>query len=258
MAIQRINSGRGHWYKLDGKKADGVTTLIGDGLPKKALIYWSAKMVAEYVADEQKHIRECMDWMDRDQLVKLLKEVPWSTRDKAAVRGTNVHSLAERLVHHEEVEVPAEIEGYVNSCVQFLDDWGVKPVLVESVVASRKWNYAGTLDLVADLSDGRRGLFDYKTSNSGIWPETILQQAAYRYAEVYLDADGKEQPMADLGITDTYAVHLRPDGYSVHPLPSDERAFKDFLHVAWVARWAKNSKDLVGDPAEAPTAGEAA
>jgi hypothetical protein len=165
--------------------------------------------------------------------------------------------LPNLLVHGVEVDVPDEIAGYVNSCVQFLDDWQVKPVLVEAVVASRKWRYAGTLDLVADLPDGRRALMDYKTSDSGIWPETILQQAAYRFAEFYLDADGNEQPMADLGITDAFGVHLRPDGYAVHPLPSDERAFKDFLHVAWVARWAKNAKQLVGEPADAPS-GEAA
>ena len=42
---------RSHRYKLDGDWVPGVTTLIGDGLPKKALIYWSARTVAEWVAD---------------------------------------------------------------------------------------------------------------------------------------------------------------------------------------------------------------
>jgi hypothetical protein len=95
LSLKRINSGKGHWYKLDGEKADGVTTLIGDGLPKKPLIYWSARMVAEYVADNAENVRGYMETLDRDQLVKLLKDVPWSARDKAAVRGTQVHTLAE-------------------------------------------------------------------------------------------------------------------------------------------------------------------
>jgi hypothetical protein len=252
MSLQRINAGKGHWYKLDGKKVDGVTTLLGDGLPKKALMYWSAKQVAEYVADNSDNVRSYMDTLSREQLVKLLKEVPWEKRDRAAVRGTQVHTLAEKLVHGEEVEVPDELDGYVRSCVDFLNDWQVQPVLVEATVASRRWRYAGTLDLVADVADGSRGIFDYKTSESGIWPETILQQAAYRFAEFYLDGDGAEQPVADLGITAAFGVHIRPDGYSVHPLPSDDRAFKDFLHVAWVARWLKGAKGLVGDPAELP------
>ena len=42
---------KSHRYKLDGQWVPGVTTLIGKGLPKPALPYWSAKTVAEWVAD---------------------------------------------------------------------------------------------------------------------------------------------------------------------------------------------------------------
>ncbi len=28
--LQRIDNGKGHCYKLDGEKADGVTTLLGN------------------------------------------------------------------------------------------------------------------------------------------------------------------------------------------------------------------------------------
>lgn len=255
--IVRRNAGRNHYYLIDGKKADGVTTLIGDGLPKPALTRWAAKSVAEYVADNTEHIRGCFDWMDREQLVATLKQVPWSQRDTAAVRGTDVHSLAEKLAHGVEVEVPEDLAGYVTSCVKFLDEWQVRPVLTEAVVASRKWGYAGTLDLVADVCDGRRVIADYKTGASGIWPETVLQQAAYRYAEVYVDGDGNEQPLADLNIQGALGVWLRPDGYDVFDLRSDERAFSTFLHVATVARWAKRSKGLVGDPVPVPVEGAA-
>ncbi|NKV11056.1 hypothetical protein GS909_07910 [Rhodococcus hoagii] len=34
---------QGHWYKLDGEKADGVTTLLGNGIPKPALINWGGE-----------------------------------------------------------------------------------------------------------------------------------------------------------------------------------------------------------------------
>ena len=34
----------GHRYKLDGLPVTGVTTLIGEGVPKGALIPWSAEM----------------------------------------------------------------------------------------------------------------------------------------------------------------------------------------------------------------------
>jgi len=252
MTIKRRNYGKGHGYTIDGNKVKGVTTLIKGGLPAPGLMYWSARTVAEYVADNPEQIRGHLDNLSRDQLVAMLKEVPWEKRDQAAVNGTAVHSIAEKLVHGHEVDIPDHLVGYVDACVQFLDEWRVRPVLVESTVGSRRWLYAGTLDLVGDLPDGRRVLFDWKTGASGIWPETAFQLAAYRYADVYLDSDGNEQPMADLGITDVAAVWLQPDRYEVVPLTADESTFKAFLHMAFVARTAKSAKGLVGDSIDAP------
>lgn len=258
MTITRVDRGRNHWYLIDGVKADGVTTLLSDGIPKPALVRWAAKSVAEYVDANRDHVRGCFDWMDSGQLVSLLKGVPWSARDKAAIRGTDVHALAERLLHGEEVEVPEHLAGYVESCVRFLDDWQVRPVLSEAVVASRRWRYAGTLDLVGDLADGTRRVIDWKTGASGIFPETVLQLAAYRYAEVYLDEAGAEQPMADLNIGGAMAVWVRPDGYDAYELPADEKQFKAFCYAATVARWANSSKDLIGAACEPPTLGQEA
>lgn len=258
MTIQRINTMRGgkqsHSYKIDGVKADGVTTLIGNGLPKPALIRWAAKSVAEFAVEHLDRLNDMRDeGMGDENIVAMLKQSPYTNRDNAARRGTEVHDLAEKLVQGVEVEVPDEIRGYVEACVRFLDDWQIKPVLVEAVVASRRWNYCGTLDLVADLPDGRRVLLDWKTSKSGIFGETALQLAAYRYADVYLGADDAEQPMADVGITDVMAVHITAAGYSVHPLIADEETFRTFTHVAHVARKSSSMRGLVGDPVDAPT-----
>lgn len=248
--IQRINSGKSHSYKIDGQKAEGVTTLLDGGIPKPALVRWAAKSVAEYVADNGEHIIDAFGWMDREQLVAMLKQKPWSVRDAAAVRGTDVHALAEKLLHGEEVDVPEHLAGYVRSAVEFLDEWRVIPVRSETVVASRQHLYCGTFDFVGHIFDGRTVMGDYKTG--GIWPEVVLQQAAYRYAEVFLDENGDEQPMASLGIEGALAVQIRADGYDVYDLPADEAAFSAFLNVAAVARWAKASKKLVGEPCAKP------
>ena len=249
--IERIESTyRGkptHHYKIDGKLADGVTTLINDGIPKPALVGWGIKSVAEYAADHLDRLIE-MQPMGREAIVAALKQSPYTDRDNAARRGTEVHALAEKLAVGDEVEIPDEIRGHVEACVRFLDDWQVKPVLIEAVVASRRWHYCGTLDIIGDLPDGRRVLADYKTSKSGIYGETALQLAAYRYAEVYLDSEGNEQPMDALGITDVIAVHITGAGYTVHPLAADEEAFKTFTHAAYVARKARTMRDLVGSP----------
>lgn len=255
MSLVRINSTyRGkptHHYKLDGIKVPGVTTLIGDGLPKPALLPWGIRSVAEYAADHLDRLVE-MQPMGREAIVSALKQSPYTDRDQAAKRGTEVHKIAESLIAGVEVEVPEELSGHVNSCVQFLDEWQPKPVLVEAVVGSRRWQYAGSVDLIADLPDRRRVIADYKTSRSGLYAETVLQLSAYRFAEFYLDGK-EEKPMSDLGIVGALGIWIRPDGYSVYELPADERAFKDFCHVAWVAKWAKASKGLCGDPVPAPT-----
>lgn len=241
MAIQRINGGRGHWYKLDGVKADGVTTLIGGGLPKPALPNWAARTVAEHVADNLDSVVGMKD-QGRIAIVNALKGVPWSQARAAAAKGTEVHAIAAQLIQGVEVDVPEHLVGYVEGYIKFLDKFRVKPILVEFVVGHRKWRYCGSGDLVAEIL-GETAIADIKTSGSGVYNETALQLSGYRYAESYLDSDGSEKAMADLGITRGYAIWCRPDGTDLLPVRCDDSVFKDFLHVAWVARSAWRMKD---------------
>lgn len=257
MAIKRIDKvsstgKRYHYYMVDGKKADGVTTVLSKALNKPALLRWAPKAVAEWVADHLDEVAE-MTERDRDDVVKELKNKPWEQRDAAADRGTEVHKLAERLVKNELVDVPEELAGHVNAYVDFLDTWQPKPILVEPVLANRALGYAGSADLVADIPNGERPLFDLKTSK-GVYGNMALQVAAYRYAEVYLDEHGDERSMADLGITSTYIVHVRADGYDVVPVEAGEHQFKIFHHLLWISRNASEAvmKTWLGEPAVTP------
>ena len=256
--LRKHSNGRGHWYTLDGRKVPGVTTLIGDGVPKPALVSWAAKSVAEYVADNRDAVNQLWDTMPREQVVAALKGTPYAQRDEAARRGTEVHQLAERLAVGAEVEVPEEIAGHVHAAVAWLDDWQPKVLVAEVPVASRRWWYAGTLDLVVETPDGTRWIVDWKTGRSGIWGEAALQLAAYAGAEFYL-ADGAERPMADLGITRGLGVHLKADGtYGAHEVDVTEPTFTHFTRVAWLARTNKDMKQrLVSEPMTAPTWGNA-
>ena len=150
--------------------------------------------------------------------------------------------------------MPGHLRGYVDACVKFLDEWAIKPLMSERPCGSRQWLYCGTPDLVAELADGTHAMFDYKTSASGIFGETALQQAAYARSEFWIDEDGAEQPTADLNITATFGVHLRDDGsYDCIPLAFDESVFRAFLHVAYVGRMAKTIKETyTGEPANPP------
>lgn len=234
-----------HRYTLDGRSVPGVTSLIKGGLPAPALLKWAPRVVAEYVADHEEQVAD-LRAMGRGPLVAALKETPWAERDAAANRGTEVHDLAEKLLHGEQVDVPEEIAGHVESCVAFLDDTGIKPLLVEVCVGHRAHWWAGRVDLVGELPDGRRVLGDWKTNRSGLFPETACQLAAYRNAEFYVDTDGHEQPMVK--VDEVWGVHLRADGYTVHPLDAGPDTYKAFRHMAYVANYAKGMKALVGEP----------
>jgi len=248
MPFKRRNAGRGHYYvDEDGTRFDGVTTLLGEGLPKPALVNWAANTTADYAVDH-------WDELSRNTIserINKLRRARFAERDRAAKRGTEVHTLAERLIRGEEVDVSDELAGHVESYVRFLDEWKPIAVLVETPVANRRWRYAGTLDAVVDMG-GRRVLVDIKTSRSGIFPETAYQLAAYAGAEVYLDDDGNEQPMSGLGICDALGIWVRADGYDLYPVDISENTHRTFLHIAHVARQTKDNKRLIGEALAPP------
>jgi hypothetical protein len=239
-----------HWYTYDGKKLDGVTTVIGKALPKPALTPWAARSVAEFVADNPIEV-EALRSAGRERMVNELKETPYRTRDAAANRGTEVHGFAEKLVKGEEVEVPPELGGYVDQYVKFLDEWKPVPVLVEATVANLQWGYAGQLDLAADLPNGERALLDLKTGKRA-YADAAPQVGAYRHAEIW-DDNGTERPLADLGITTSYVVHVTADDYNVHPVNSEkDESFKFFLHLLWLSRRIDSMSEWLGEPASIP------
>ena len=247
MTLTRYETRWGHSYKLDGKPVKGVTTLLNAGLPKPALTRWAAKTVAEWVADNPDDL-DVLRRNGRGPLVDFLKAVPWQARDEAAVRGTEVHALGERLVHGDEVEVPEHLAAHVEGYVTWLDLWQPEPIWTERPIGSRKWWYAGTFDLIAKMC-GQTWLLDIKTSR-GVYGDTSLQLAAYANAEFLLDDDGKEQPLPPidrLGV-----IHVTASGTELYPVADPAAAWKDALHVFWVAKGADRIKEQITDPMHEP------
>lgn len=246
--IRRRNTGRSHSYvDANGLKVPGVTTIISDGIPKPALINWAGDATAEAAVDRWDELAA----MSPSVRLKTLKKARYDDRDQAANKGTAVHRLAEQLVKGVEVEVPDALAGHVESYVKFLDEFDVQPVLVEATVVSHKHGYAGTLDLLAALRGAAGRLLDVKTSRSGIFGETALQLAAYRYADAYVDEHGVEQPMPDVEWTG--AVHVRGDGYSLIPVEAGPAQFRAFLYAQQVGQFVNGSRDLIGEAVAPPT-----
>jgi hypothetical protein len=231
-----------HWYvDATGARIPGVTTIIGDGLPKPALLNWASNITAETAVNRWDELAD----MSISERLKTLKGARFAVSDAAANRGTEVHALAERLIRGEAVDVPGELAGHVDAYVAFLDEWDPQPVLVEATIYHRQFVYAGTLDMVADFPSHGRLLCDVKTNRSGVWGETALQLAAYRYADRYLD-DGVAHDMVE--VDGCAVIWVRGDGYDVVPVRADEGVLTAFRHVAVVARTQKNLAELIGEP----------
>ena len=95
----------------------------------------------------------------------------------------------------------------------------------------------------------RRLLMDVKTNRSGIFGETSLQLAAYRFADVLIDGD-KEQPMP--AVDGCAGSHVRGDGYDLLPVIAEEMQHKAFLYVLKNSQTMKELGDLVGAPVTPP------
>jgi hypothetical protein len=253
VAIKRADHGNWHSYTIDGKRAVGVTTAL-KGIPKDALVPWAAKEVATYVVDNIFDVKRMLDSGGRYPTIDFLKGIPNQKRDTAAVRGTEVHALAEKYIRGEEIEVPEHLQPYVDGYVSYINDWSPASIHEELVVANRTHGYAGTLDSIQDIPTLGRALVDYKTSR-GVYGETALQVAAYRYAEVYLDTEGNEHPMPE--VEKTYVLHIQPNDYDLIPLDAGTDTFERYLKAQ--ANYLSNVQSkkldkLLGLPLDRPEA----
>jgi len=267
MKVVRKNTAKGHYY-LDadtGERIPGVTTIVGDGMPKPALLNWAGEATAEYAVDNW----DALGPLPYSERLKKIKGSRYEKRDAASNKGSAVHAMAERLITGEKVTVPDELAGYVESCVRFLDDFDVRQEHVEVVIYSETHRYVGTTDLIArvllpDMPEYEHiprddegyslGLFDWKTSKSGIFGDVALQLVAYRHAEHLITESGEVigMPWVDF----TAGIHLTARGYSFVPLETGDDVFRDFLYVKEVARVVGGLRDLVGDQIVPPTASQ--
>lgn len=282
---RKVSNKRLYEWRAPGASPDdaperywSVTTLIKGGLPSPALTYWAAKAVAEY-AVANRHVLDAMvnsvtlkkddsgflrvsDPNAVQAAIDHLKGSPWRERDRKADVGTAVHAVAEAHVLGAAVpRVVDEAQPYIDAFHQFIEDWKPRYTLAEASVYNRTLKYAGTLDAIATF-DGLGVkpvtlLLDYKTTGSGVYPDHAMQLAAYRNAEFIGMPDGTEAPMP--AVDGAAILWLRPDGYDLVPVVTDERVFRAFRHTIEVFRWAEEtSKDVVGQPLPAPARKETA
>lgn len=251
--LQRRNYGRGHGYKLDGEKLIGVTTAI-DVLDKPALRNWYAEQAAKRAIDEWDALAEL-------PISERMERIRYGARDTvqaAALRGTQIHDLGQKLADGLEVDVPAEHRGPVEAYARWLDAWDVETIATETPLCHTQHGYGGTADLWGRVGkrDNAVCLLDVKTGK-GVYDETGLQLAAYRYSNLMQPEKGVEieTPEVDL----VYVAHVLPDDVRMLPVVANERVFRTFLYVLQACKDRNAWKDwpLIGTAVRPDEADEA-
>lgn len=245
--VTRRNRGRSHSYvDANGRPVPGVTTLLSKGLPKPALTNWAAGAAADYAVDHW----DTLAALDPSERIKRIKAAPNAARDAAALRGTQLHRLADRLVADGSLPADAVSDAQrplVDSYVRFLTDWRPDVLATEAACWNLCHGYAGTFDMLATLN-GQTWLLDIKTSK-GVYGSYAYQVAAYAHAEWWDDGTGPE-PMPP--VDRAGAVHVRADGYDLIELDISPETFRAFLYIVQVAHAADTEHDLVHPPLDPP------
>jgi len=147
-------------YRIaDGTAVPGVTTVLGI-LNKPALIKWANNLGLEGI-DSSRYVDEkaAIGTLAHQMIADYLKGLKTDTSEYSKV----------------------EIDQAENAVLSFFE-WEkahhIKPILVERPLVSEQWRFGGTVDCLGHIND-LLYLLDFKTA-SGIFPEMLIQVAAYR------------------------------------------------------------------------------
>ena len=160
--------------------------------------------------------------------------VPPDLLAQAQAFGTEVHKACELTDNG--LDIPDSISSatvlFVCYYIQFLNDFDVELIEVETKVFCKKYMYAGTLDRVAILRKKSNDpiIFDIKTGGKSMSHQ--IQTAAYEYAY----KTDKRQKM------DRYTLYLSHDGYELSDVCRSRRDFDVFLGALTVANYKKGAK----------------
>lgn len=225
---------KGAYYNIEGVKYPSVTTILRV-INKPALITWLQKRAAEKALEDPAVY-------DTPQKVMAALELD---RDSAGQRGSTAHAVAHEYVRFLKKEIteddlrPYQDDPYYPAIVSFFETLKPEIIASELTVFNREHVYAGTLDLLATMQDGKRYVVDWKTAKA-VWPEYSLQIEAYRQCDGAIvpgDPSTLEKwdgPLAEAGAV----VLLKPNGtFQFHKVPAD---FEVFLAALALYRWQSN------------------
>lgn len=290
-----IPARQGNGYYADhstGDRLRSVTTILGGGVPKPALVHWAGNTCTDAAIDALPQLVAASRFPDR-----LAELRAWITRahtrkkDERAEVGSAVHAIIEsrllgtpppasvRVGEEEWALDGPELAPYLANFHRFEAEWAPAWKASEMVVANPEHGYAGTLDYIIDgggligdmlrargytVPDGVDVMGDTKTGGEwnrvtsgghvhGVYPEAGLQMSAYRRAEVCWLRDGSKVAMPETAEVGVI-LHLRPEGYRLYPARCGDLEYAYFRHAQMVDEW---SSRIASAKADDPVIGKA-
>jgi hypothetical protein len=147
-----------HYYFVDGEFYPSVSAILDEAAPK------------EY------------------GLLNFFKtNTPEDIEEKSSVakaKGSLVHDTCEKILNGVKVSIvdfPIPAKKALMTFIDWYNTYQPKNYLTESTVASMKFKYAGTCDMICEI-DNKKVLIDFKTNKGGIYPSNKLQVMAYKQA----------------------------------------------------------------------------
>jgi len=222
-----------HLYLFDGKKVESVTGICSNGVPKPELQGWLISTPIREIKNSINNLLDTGDQLDRVSLERIIDQAKNKTEEikkDAGLVGTVVHGLIEDFLKGK--KIPKQSDKKVINCWNHFIDWWnqqeYKVVELEKKIFSKKYNYAGTLDLILKNKKGELVLGDIKTSNHISFDYTLQLNA---YKEAY-------EEETKLKISKGLIIRLpKTDGnIEVKELPLNKQMFNAFLGALHICR----------------------
>lgn len=155
--------------------------------------------------------------------------------DKAARKGTAVHSAIETYSNFGIVDIDEENKSYFDGYIKFSEEHSLNTYGSEIRLYHKELLYAGTADMIADV-DGKFTLIDFKTSYSVSDMLCGVQLEAYDRA--------LKSHSLDFKIQQKLIVHLKKDGsYQLHYFKiNDSECWKVFAALVTIDNYKKKFK----------------
>ena len=164
---------------------------------------------------------------------------PYATSKKAMGRGTTIHSIVEAYQHTKEYldNIPDDFKGYAKAFYTWVGDNDVELLEHEKTLVSKKYGYAGTLDLLVKFKkSGRTLIIDVKTGKD-IYDEAYLQLSAYKQA--LKEVEGQD---VEIGVL-LLATNEEGESTGTYKFEQGVDLFNEFLAAKTL--WVWKNRDMI-------------